>query len=699
MKLGDLLLAKKAISSQCHKDLNKALLGPTAGRICEIIEGIAGEEVARTCEAIEVERQEFASLPEAKRAFRAVHSGETILFVGAGLSVGGRKSFSGDELRQHLIDELKRTERGLFEDADYGPLSLQDVAQVFIRQKGERELEDCLSAYCEENLPDEALDDHRLLARLDSFRFIFTTNWDRLLEQGFKEQPHHVIRRSEDVTQIRYDAPNIIKLHGDYSFERHGFESRPRVSAEQIANLAKDEPAIHSLMQALFLAHHVVVLGFRPDDYNFAHAISRAATSLGQKAPRVFVVDPDPGLHHLLAWGDVTHVPGKALDFLDGLEGFSKCNGGLNGRWRAGVSDLGAVIRHGPKACDKAEQLGELLGTVERVEVSTAKGPGSPKQRIGRLAASTISDLVRPADDVVFSCGSTLEALAEEADSSWSSFRDVRLYSASVPITDDCSSSAPISLAALFAKRLAPLGVTYRSYQLPLAYLGLVADSRFAPYVPIESPGFSGSAEYREVVDAYLEEAGRSRVFVLGIGATGEAADSGLRRYLASCLHAASDFNPEKGSGRLNRYIEEIESHENLRYIGDLMYWLFKPIPEVVGRDEAIAKYFINSNRLLECLDNKDIAVPFKEFLSRAYCQVRSVKLEALAEAARDPEREVIVAAVGRHKAVALTSACRAQLVNTLVVDEDLCDGMIDLLREGTADHRDLIPAIRNTDG
>lgn len=684
MRLADLLLAKREITPELRQEIDNALSsGGPSPRVCSLLRGLSNPETEEACENIERTRQEFASKPEALAAFHDALSGEAILFVGAGLSLGGKKSFSGKDLRDSLVKDLLRTDPGPLKGEDFEPLALQDVAQVYSRRRGETKLTAMLANYCRKHLPEECLDDHHLLAKLNCFRFIFTTNWDRLLELGFAGHEHHVVRTSADVTRLRYDVPNIIKLHGDFdsNARKPDFASPPRVSTEQIAGLEAEAPALHSLMRTLFLAHPVIVLGFRPDDYNFAHALRYAALSLGGAAPKVYVVSPRSAAHHLLTWGEVTHIPGKALDFLDGLEGFIGCAGGTEGRWHSDPGrPLGAIETHGSDECAKSKELGELLGTVNRIELSTGPEDGSAKERVGRLASNLLRQIVRPRDRVVFSCGSTLEALAEEANGSWVNFRDVRLYSASVPITDECSSSTPISLAALFAKRLASLGVSYRSYQLPLAYLGLVADRDFEPYMEIGELKFSVNDECRRVIDSYLEEAGESRVFVLGIGATREAANSGLRRYLESCLRSDPTYNPKMGT-RLAQYIEAIEKDEHLKYIGDLMYWLFKPIPRTMPPEEAIRAYFINRDRLLTCLRESNASRAFKEFLARSYCQVRSVPLMSIATASQDEGREVVVVAAGRDKAEAVVSVCRAQLVNTLVIDEGLCDGMLDYLR------------------
>lgn len=683
MQLGSFLVAKQLLSSEQKLNLDRRLQEPRrgGGGICPIIRDLAGDETAERCERAARGRLQLLVDEDFKEALRAAYEGKAILFVGAGFSGGlDDSSFSGDDLRSHLVKNLIRRHKKRFDLAELERLPLQDIAQIFIRINEEDDLRRCVEHFCEQRLRDRPQVQHDLLAGLDCFRFIFTTNWDCLIEKAFGDGRCHVVRHSEDVTRLRYDVPNVVKLHGEFDHAGGQFVALPRIAASQIASLAREEPAIYNLLRALFYAHDVIVIGFRPNDYNFAHLLRDVARDL-PKNKSVYVVDPSPGVQHLLTWGKVKHLRCQAIDFLDGLESYIESDGGTRGRWRRGIRRPGAIAIHSKEACRKAVELGRLLETVQQVEVSTMprrRSLGMPaKQRLGRIAASLLRQIVEPGQSIVFSCGSTLEALAEEADGSWGNFARTRLYSASVPITHESTSSAPISLAALFAKRLASLDVRCRSYQLPLDFLGDVADPRFEPYLPKVRFNLDPHNPARRAIEEYLEEAGKSQVFVLGIGATAEGAESGLRRYLESCLECTDGHDPARGEARILKYLRKIHDDKHLNYVGDVMYWLFKSLRQPTPTEQAIHECFIDAERLIKCFGQKGIHVTFREFLVRAYCHVRSLSPAVVAKAAREPGRTVIGVAAGRRKAEAVVSACFAGLFNVLMVDEELCDGMI----------------------
>jgi len=181
----------------------------------------------------------------------------------------------------------------------------------------------------------------------------------------------------------------------------------------------------------------------------------------------------------------------------------------------------------------------------------------------------------------------------------------------------------------------------------------------------------------------YLEEAASASVFVVGIGSTHIDSDSGLWQYLETCVKSGSSYDARGSAGigddRVVRYVSALRDEPDLNYVGDLMYWMLKETKRPIARNSDPGACFMQKERLLKCLERKRSESPdFIEFLARVYCQVRSITPLQLKAAADDPAREVIAVATGAAKAEAAVSLCYTRLVNTLVVDEQLCDGMID---------------------
>jgi hypothetical protein len=138
--------------------------------------------------------------------------GDTVLFAGAGLSIGaGLPGWAG------LIRPLARDvgARWPADEADLTTEHLLSAAQHFENQRGRnalvRHLRDALDAVGVQPTPV-----HRLVASLP-VRVIFTTNYDDLVERALREggRPFHIVVSESELAFSSEERVQVVKLCGD----------------------------------------------------------------------------------------------------------------------------------------------------------------------------------------------------------------------------------------------------------------------------------------------------------------------------------------------------------------------------------------------------------------------------------------------------------------------------------------------------
>jgi hypothetical protein len=693
MRLGELLALKGVIDPVQHQELEARIAQRRvvhgSDGVCEILGKMTrSERVRDQCEAVELARVQLLEEPGLVEALQAAYTRRAILFAGAGFSMSSSHGLTGADLRERIISRLSTSTSTKADSEWIKNEPLASLAQILAAQDAPATVTQIAAQLCRERLPIQPLAHHQSLARINCFRFIVTTNWDRLIEAAYGAGQCNVIRESRDVSNIRYDAVNIVKLHGDYDYAKRDFVIAPRITAQDISALSNDEPALFSFLQSLILTQAIIVVGFQPDDTNFLHLIESASRHLSPSRPRVYLIDPQEVLHRHLLRADVTPIRCDALDFIDALESYAACAGGRIGQSRdVSPTRFGAIRLHSRDMCETADLVRAAIPSLKRVAVVDAsQWRGEPdflrraKQAVGGRAAELLRELSFPGARLTLSCGSTLEAVATSASSDWRSLAGAQLYSASVPILDLCSSSGPLGLSTMLAGRLAALDVKGKAYQLPAAFLGYLIDDDLREYVGLPEANEtirSAARDLRQSMNKYFEEAAQADIFLLGVGAVGHPDSFGLEAYARACVESAADYNPTYKAERAKRFLTCLRTDEGLGFVGEIAYRLFRPVRTPTEPAHALSEAFMQKGRLLKCLANHLDSPSFAEFLVRVVSQVQSIDLSALALAAIDNSRSSIVAAAGAHKALAVLSVCNARLVDTIVIDSDLANDLL----------------------
>jgi hypothetical protein len=200
---------------------------------------------------------------------------EYVVFVGAGFSKdAGIKSgwdilietlrpiyYSENNITQESESDYKDIENWYMNHETYSKLGYSDILEIM--KKGDIERREYLKQFFENEQPGEA---HRQLAQMVAqklVRFIFTTNFDDLIEKAVDELgvKYDVIYSDDVLSHSRswdkIDSCRIYKLHGDYK------AGKVRNTYKELESL---DPKIAEDFQYIIDRHGLIVIGYSGRD-------------------------------------------------------------------------------------------------------------------------------------------------------------------------------------------------------------------------------------------------------------------------------------------------------------------------------------------------------------------------------------------------------------------------------------------------
>jgi hypothetical protein len=221
---------------------------------------------------------------------RAIHRGNAILFVGAGVSMSvGLPSWQA--LVQHMSQELGLPE----EIIARGEVSYQTLAEFYRLQAGSigplRSWMDRHWHVSREMVENSQL--HRLIVELN-FPIIYTTNYDRNLEIAFDlhKCSYNRIANARDIAAARGSATQIVKFHGDFEDDA----SLVLAETDYFNRLSFDSP-LDVKFKADALGSTILFVGYSMSDVNIRLLLHRlwqtwAQSGYERDRPRSFVFMP-----------------------------------------------------------------------------------------------------------------------------------------------------------------------------------------------------------------------------------------------------------------------------------------------------------------------------------------------------------------------------------------------------------------------
>lgn len=204
------------------------------------------------------------------------------VFVGAGISTGaGYPTWKA--LVKDMADELEL-------DLDKEP-DLPSVVQYFLNTKGQTRthLTKVINREVGEKRPVPRT--LRILARLP-VRYVWTTNYDHLIERAFEEAKKQVDAKSRqaDLSQENPFAHVVL-------YKMHGTIDHPTevvIAKSDIELFRRTRRGFHDLLTAHLISRHLLFLGFSFTDPNVGHLFALIRESFESNPPEHFAIVRKP---------------------------------------------------------------------------------------------------------------------------------------------------------------------------------------------------------------------------------------------------------------------------------------------------------------------------------------------------------------------------------------------------------------------
>ena len=139
-----------------------------------------------------------------------IRSGQCAAFIGSGMSAEAG-SPSASEIAGHLATEIGRQRTDTSD--------LAKVAMKYERARSREALISTISSLFQGRSAPREVTSFDLMAALDVFPYVVTTNWDNLIEDAFGEKGKSlsVVNCDEKVTSFHESPRVLIKFHGDFT--------------------------------------------------------------------------------------------------------------------------------------------------------------------------------------------------------------------------------------------------------------------------------------------------------------------------------------------------------------------------------------------------------------------------------------------------------------------------------------------------
>jgi HEAT repeat protein len=295
-------------------------------------------------------------MPVPNRLVEELVTGNCVLFLGAGISVGTREEraegkglLSGASLTQILAEKSGycrseecpyywASEKGAqcgFAPKDspswpeqYCRASLLRVSQYLeLHPEYDRA---ALVGILRDKIPDDAptLRTHTALSQialLGKMPFVITTNYDTLLEKALTTRVKcNVIVKDEDLSQYRDNETQIVKLHGTIGYgDSYVVTEADYLRVSQ--RLQLPQSLIGNTLRYLLSSHTILYIGYSLEDQDFRALYHDIVSTLGRHQKTAFAVQwkPTEGSRRFWEKLNVQIIDQDAARFLEELVGES----------------------------------------------------------------------------------------------------------------------------------------------------------------------------------------------------------------------------------------------------------------------------------------------------------------------------------------------------------------------------------------
>ncbi|WP_294345249.1 SIR2 family protein [uncultured Sphingobacterium sp.] len=255
-----------------------------------------------------------------EKLFERIRAEDVVIWAGAGMSISSGYP-SGNRLKEMLYEAITQSERDMIDFS----LPLVEIADAIVAVRKNRhflisELNKIFLAP-----PKNQVDLHSKIANIPHFRYIFTTNYDRLIEQAFGNS-----LAISNENQVPYTGDNrktkVFKMHGDLT------NPDSVVITKTDYNRMFVEDSLNNVLwnqaKALVATKTVLFLGYSVEDHNFQVLLDGLSRAVGSNRKEFFFVAPNiPDLkkHQLERW-NISYIDSTAETLIDELTEHLKAN-------------------------------------------------------------------------------------------------------------------------------------------------------------------------------------------------------------------------------------------------------------------------------------------------------------------------------------------------------------------------------------
>jgi hypothetical protein len=238
----------------------------------------------------------------------ATRQRQVVIFAGAGISrqaVG----LSGRSLRDALAADIKKD----YEDYDVAERSLEDVCDEYQVVNDRSVLVNRIA----DLFPARPAPTPAHLAAVRMFRFIVTTNWDRLFELAADAvgNRYRVLASEADVPNFNFDNHNLLKIHGSIEHP-----TTLVCTTEDYELYPETHPQMLERVAGLLYGYTVLYVGYGLRDEHLRALLSRIRRQRGDWGRRAYVVGSyDTVRCLLLKERKMEVIDAQADDFLPAL--------------------------------------------------------------------------------------------------------------------------------------------------------------------------------------------------------------------------------------------------------------------------------------------------------------------------------------------------------------------------------------------
>lgn len=249
-----------------------------------------------------------------ERLYELIRKEEVLIFAGAGLSLYAGFP-SGQQLKNIIYESLTVTEKEEI-SINYNLTDLSEQV-VRIRNNNRNALIGFLNNSFLKN-PTTFPHVHKKIASIPHFKTIITTNYDKLIEESYKDKCQ-VLISDKQVPYIDRAKVQVFKIHGDLSDPNSIIISQSDYNAFFKNN--SEHTIYWSVIKERLSTKNILFLGYNLEDPNVAVVFDKITEALKENRRESFFVSPNLSefrKNDLLRKG-ITYIEDTAEKLIDGL--------------------------------------------------------------------------------------------------------------------------------------------------------------------------------------------------------------------------------------------------------------------------------------------------------------------------------------------------------------------------------------------